>query len=178
MTITEQFMLDQLERADGILTKCLANPTTRWYSTLIDDAFPNVERIWVRMDNGYLAVIHRILPVPKGAEPLYYWHRRPTGFLVMDGSYRTGIGNGPPGESPPPIVRETICYPGERRTMIQPNDWHWVKPVRHSVISVNVVGPAHPGIPERATRHSLFALPPDRLARLVQDSRLLYGVFG
>ncbi len=176
MTITEHFMLEQLELADNTIEHCLSDPTTQWFSMLVDDVLPNVERIWVRMEGGHLAVVHRILPVPKGTTPLLHRHRRPTGFLLKDGAYWEGRGIGTPDGLPPSVVERHLCLPGERRVMIRPDAWHWVCPVRHSVMSVNVFGHGHPGVPERTTFQELSALPPDRFARLVRDARMIYGM--
>lgn len=176
MPNTEQFMLDQLERADGIIERCLADPNTRWFSMLVDDVFPNIERMWVRMDDGFLAVVHRILPVPKNEQPLLHWHRRPIEFLLKDGAYWEGRAVGAPGGPPPPVTSEHLCSPGEQRVMIHPNEWHWVRPRKYSVISINVFGRAHPNVPERKTLRELSVLPPDRLARLIIDTQFLYGI--
>lgn len=178
MTITEDFLLAQLRAADDVIEQCLSDPKTQWHSMLVDDVLPNLERIWVRMDNGMLAVVHRILPVPTGEEPLLHWHRRPMGFLLKDGAYWEGRAFGTPGGPPPPVIEQRLCLPGTLRAMVDPNEWHWIRPERHSVLSVNVFGPAYHGVPERPTPKGIGTLPNNRLARLIADTRTIYGMTG
>ena len=177
MHVTERRMLEAVDFArDHWLEAVLADHTTRWHSFLMDDEQPVVERIWTQMDDEFRVAIHRILPVPAGSAPLFHWHRWPAGFFLLDGSYRTGIGHGPPGDLPPEVTRILECHAGDRRVMIDPNEWHWVSPLRHSVISIMVFGRPYPGVPERVAKRPTLALPRPRIENLLWTTRQLYGM--
>ena len=176
MTITDQLLFEKLTAADEFVRKRLTDPRARWLSMLVDGAYPNIERMWVLTEDGFRAVVHRILPVPEGQTPLIHWHTRPMAFLLLDGSYREGRGTGTPDGSPPVTLEERIRSPGDRHAMASPHEWHWVRPVRHSVLTVCVFGLPFRGMQERQTPMIHSPLPPDRLARLIADTRTIYGL--
>lgn len=168
-------MLEYLEFADNYLEGCLGDPATRWLSHLVNDSFPHIERLCAPMDDGFWAVIERILPVPRGAEPRLHWHSRPVGFLLRDGAYWEGMARGTPNGTPP-ITSQVLRLAGQRRTMVHPDECHWVRPERHAVLGINVVG--RPFVRPMAVvpTEARPALSPERLNQLIRDARTSYGM--
>jgi len=173
--MTENSILEQLDRADEFIGECLADRGYSWSSMLSDHSYPHIERLWTRFDD-MIAVVHRILPIPKKETPLLHWHRRPMGFLLKDGAYWEDQGFAPPGGPPPCNLNRRLCLPGERRAMVRSDAWHLVRPKRHSVMSVCVFGPVYPGVPALETTRDFSRLSPERFERLLAAARTNYGI--
>ncbi len=176
MTVSAAEMLDALSLAEAWVEEALVDRSTPWNSLHVNDEFPHVRRLWTSMTDEYRVALHRIEPIPEGQRPLFHWHRWPAAFLLLDGAYDTGVGHGPPGGTPPNIELISRCHAGERRAMVDPNEWHWIRPTRHAVTTIMVFGKQYPGVRERKATRELSALPLLERNRMLQDMQRLFGI--
>lgn len=174
--ITEKEMISRLKLAEIAIEEGLADPMTRWNSFFVGTELPHVEWIWVEMDDGFLALVNRILPIPNGMTSFFHNHRRPNAFIIRDGVCKSEIGHGRPDGPPPPVTETAIYLPGEPHVIVSPGTWHSLTPTRRPVISVNAIGPVYrDAVPLASTRHHP-PLPPDRTQQLLAEARILHGI--
>lgn len=131
-------MLDVLSRVEEDLPQLLRNKAP-WTSVFINYHPPIVERLWLPYEAGqYRIYLHRIHPCEQG-EALFHPHPWPSAIYMLEGSYEMGIGYGA-GDTPPPEAAKLILKKGSRYEMLDPDGWHYVRPLDEPSLSLMVTG--------------------------------------
>lgn len=138
-----------------------------WGSLDVDYEPPRVERAWRDLDNGLRLYLHRIHPCERA---LYHPHPWPSSVKILSGSYEMGIGYGH-GVDPPPRAATVILGAGASYEMLDPDGWHYVRPIGGPSLSVMITGAPwsrrHPG--EKKPKKGLRPLETEALRQLVRD---------
>jgi hypothetical protein len=130
-------MLDVLDQLEEELPRLLADGAG-WNSLDINYHPPRVERLWRSWRDGYRVALHCIQPCSIEAA-LFHPHLWPSAMRVCDGLYEMGVGYGA-GAVPPPIAARLIARGDLRYEMIDPDAWHYVRPIGRPVRTVMVTG--------------------------------------
>jgi hypothetical protein len=129
-------MLDILHAVESVLPELLPEKNA-WHSLYIDYHLPFVERLW-RDWFEYRIYLHRIHPCAPG-KALVHAHPWPSAIRVLKGSYEMGVGYGP-GLQAPPIATRLILGPDSEYEMVDPDGWHYVRPLGTPSYSLMVTG--------------------------------------
>jgi len=108
-----------------------------WNSLHITYEPPEVLRLW-RSWGDYRIFLHEILPPFPRRKALYHPHPWPSIVLLLDGSYRMGVGYGPGLEEPPQTMTVRVSA-GDWYEMADRDGWHIVEPEETS-FSIMVTG--------------------------------------
>jgi hypothetical protein len=127
-------MLEALIESAQALPTLLETPGI-WKSLYIDYHPPFVERAYCDFKNWRIN-LHRIHPVPDagsegGSESqvaLYHPHPWPSAMLIVGGAYEMRTGYGSPTGEPPPMGGRILLTEGAMYEMVDPREWHYVKP--------------------------------------------------
>ncbi len=130
-------MLPILEQAEKELPALLMVPED-WRSLHINDEKPYVQRLWMPYGEGRL-MLHFILPC-KPREALFHPHPWPSAMRIVWGEYETAYGHGPPDGPRPAMGEKKILRAGDCYEMVNPEAWHYVRPIDVPVVSVMVTG--------------------------------------
>jgi hypothetical protein len=163
-------MLPVLEQAERELPALLLSGGD-WQSLLVVDEQPHVERLWMPYGDGRL-LLHVIHPCGPG-ESLYHPHPWASAMRIVEGWYETAYGHGPPDGAPPPKGEPRVVGRGHRYEMVNPEAWHYVRPVGGPAVTVMVTGKPW-GAPGNRKGRDLGALPPERVAQLLALFRSHY----
>jgi hypothetical protein len=111
-----------------------------WNSLRVDYNHPYVDRLWRQFDQEHRVLLHRIHPC-ETEQALLHPHPWPSAMRVLGpGSYETGIGYGDPtGEAPPIAAKFRLKNLGSYE-MVDPNTWHYVRPIQTPVYTVMTIG--------------------------------------
>lgn len=140
-------MLDKLSEAAKALPRLLRDPD-EWNSLKVDYEHPNVDRIWRQLDADHRILLHKIYPCA-AEEALLHPHPWPSTVCVVNNSigrdicYETGIGYGDPLGDPPPIAAKFLLTAATSYEMVNPNGWHYVRPIDRHVYTLMVIGPLY-----------------------------------
>ena len=115
----------------------LRDANTPWTSIRLDHQQPVLERCYTQYGDLRLGV-HRIHPCETA---MYHPHPWPSAVYLLDGEYEMAIGHGE-GSKPPPEAMRTVVTPGSRYEMLDPNGWHYVRPLVRPTLSIMLNGPA------------------------------------
>lgn len=107
-----------------------------WNSKYIDYEPPTVERLWRDVGGGYRLFLHRIYPCE---EPYFHPHPWPSAIRILSGQYEMGVGFGS-GVVSPRCAARMILSTGDSYEMIDPDGWHWVRPLERPTLSLMVTG--------------------------------------
>lgn len=107
-----------------------------WISLDVDYDSPRVERVWRQYEDLRIC-LHRIHKPTH--EPLFHSHPWPSSMRILQGSYEMGIGYSYNGERPKVAVT-TILSEGSSYEMVDPNSWHYVKPLSDVTYSIMISG--------------------------------------
>ena len=129
-------MLEALRRS-GLILPQLLKDEHRWKSVFVDYHHPYVERVWCDWE-GYRVYLHRIHPCSSG-EALFHPHPWPSAMKVESGRYEMCWGLATSSAEPPITVRR-ILAPGSEYEMIDPYEWHSVRPLDGPSISRMITG--------------------------------------
>lgn len=165
-------MFPALEQAERELPSLLL-ASSDWQSLLVDDEKPSVERLWMPYGEGRL-MLHVIHPCAPG-EPLYHPHPWPSAMRIVDGWYETAYGHGPPDGPPPPMGERKALGAGSRYEMVNPEAWHYVRPLGGPAATVMVTGKPWGASGNRKGR-GLGPLSPARIDALLDLFRGAYPV--
>lgn len=121
-----------------------------WNSLFVDDEFPHVERVWMPYGEGRI-FLHRIHPCEEG-QALYHPHPWPSAVRVLYGWYETAYGHGP-GPEPPPMGWAKVVGAGDRYEMVNPEAWHYVRPLGGPAVTLMVAGKPWSKPPHRKGRN-------------------------
>ena len=108
-----------------------------WNSMYINYHPPVVERLW-RQIGDYRVYLHRIHPCSK-EQALVHPHPWPSAIRVLKGCYEMGIGYGK-GMDEPPIACKMIIEASFVYEMVEPDGWHYVRPIDEPSYSLMVTG--------------------------------------
>lgn len=165
-------MLATLAAAEAELPALLEDAAA-WNSLHIDYHPPVVERMW-RPWRDVRVSLHRIHPCAPG-EALLHPHPWPSAILVVSGTYEMGVTYGA-GTLAPPLASKVVLAPGSRYEMIDPDGWHYVRPLGAPSLSLMVTGKpwsrAMPVEPEQP----LVAMRDDARASLLAAFRAAFSV--
>lgn len=106
-----------------------------WRTLDVNYEPPRVERLWYQQDE-YRVYLHRIHPC---TEALFHPHPWPSAVRILSGCYEMGVGYGA-GTEPPPEAASVVLFPGSYYEMVDPNGWHYVRPIQNPSISIMVTG--------------------------------------
>ncbi len=129
-------LIRMLGRAGKALQE-LFDDEAGWQSLDVDYEPPRVERLWRPYESDHRLYLHRIHPCEQA---LFHPHPWPSAILLLSGRYEMGIGYGA-GNTPPPIAATTILAPGTMYEMLDPDGWHYVRPLGGPSLSLMVTGP-------------------------------------
>jgi tellurite resistance-related uncharacterized protein len=107
-----------------------------WQSLDVDYDSPRVERVW-RQHGDFRICLHRIHNT--STDTLFHNHPWPSVMRILEGSYEMGIGYSANGEKPV-IAATTILSEGSSYEMLDPNSWHYVKPISDVTYSIMISG--------------------------------------
>ncbi len=130
-------MLPVLEQAERELPALLL-VREDWQSLYITDEQPLVERLWMPYGEGRL-LLHVIHSCPPGRS-LFHPHPWGSAMHILEGYYETAYGHGPPDGPPPARGKPKVLGAGDRYEMVNPNAWHYVRPLGESAVTVMVTG--------------------------------------
>lgn len=129
-------MLTALKGFEKELPKLLKN-VSDWNSLKVDYSLPIVERLW-REWMGFRIFLHKIHPCDFSTS-LYHTHNWPSAMKVVSGRYEMGVGYGE-NNTPPPIASTLVLNTGSTYEMIEPNAWHYVRPLDDFAYSIMITG--------------------------------------
>jgi hypothetical protein len=163
-------MLNILHDAERELPDLLATPAG-WRSLKVDYHPPFVDRVW-REWRGHRLQLHRIHPCAPG-DALFHPHPWPSAMRIHAGTYEMGVGWGA-GESPPPIAARLIASGPMEYEMVDPDAWHYVRPIGGVAMSVMVSGAPWARWSPRSDK-SLVELAADEVLALLAFFRPIYS---
>lgn len=131
------FMLHVLGRAEAAVPALLEADADSWHTLDVDYEPPRVERLWRDFEKDYRIYLHRIHPCDKA---LFHPHPWASAIKVLSGKYVMGVGytldNVPPTEAATIVLAAGSYY-----EMIDPDGWHYVRPIGGPSLSIMVTGP-------------------------------------
>jgi len=128
-------LLDAMHQIEAKLP-ILLTAARVWNSLDVNYEPPHVERLWHQYDDNYRLYLHRIHPCN---EALFHPHPWPSAVHILSGSYEMGIGYGE-GSKQPPVAATLTLRGGSEYEMIEPNGWHYVRPLAGPSLSIMVTG--------------------------------------
>jgi hypothetical protein len=129
-------MLEVLHQVETLLPQILKDES-RWKSVFVNYHPPFVERLWTDWGN-YRIYLHLIYPC-NDTEALFHPHPWPSAMKIINGRYEMWVGHGE-GMKPPLVTEIRILCAGDEYEMIDPNDWHSVRPLEEPSLSLMVTG--------------------------------------
>lgn len=161
-------MLEALAAAERRLPDLLLRADAEWESLDVDYEPPRVERLWRFLEDGCRLYLHRIHPCERA---LFHPHPWPSAIKVLSGTYEMGLGSSSTAEDPTEAATLMLTA-GSSYEMIEPNGWHYVRPIGGPSLSLMITGapwaPKHPGL-KGPKEKSLEPLAPDVRAKLLDD---------
>jgi|SRR5271166_217534 len=119
----------------------LLNDVTLWQTLDVDYEPPHVERLFTQFEDDYRLFLHVIYPCEKA---LFHPHPWPSAVKVLKGGiYEMGVGFGQGSYTPLEILTLEL-RDGSAYEMIDPDAWHYVRPVHVPSMSIMVTGPKWP----------------------------------
>jgi hypothetical protein len=115
--------------------------------------------------------LHRIHPCDEGSA-LFHPHPWPSAIRILSGRYETGVGYGA-GDTPPPVAWKGVLEAGSYYEMVEPDGWHWVRPVGGPSLSLMVTGAPWTRTAPRSSE-PLAPLAPEAAEALRRDVRNFY----
>lgn len=157
-------ILDQLEDAKRELPELLMNEE-QWGDVDVHYHPPRVERLWTPYRDGRV-FLHEIHPcVPDAA--LMHPHPWPSAMYLIDGEYEMGYARSDPDGPRPTNYERRVVRAGETYVMPDPDEWHYVAPIRDAVRSVMFIGTPYPRTtPKKHVMHGLSRIEHDRRREL------------
>lgn len=114
----------------------LLKMTDRWSTLDIDYESPRVERVF--MQHGDLRIcLHRIHATEE--KVLFHNHPWPCVMRVLDGVYEMGVGYSSDGKMPD-VAATFFLSAGSCYEMVDPNCWHYVRPITPVSYSLMISG--------------------------------------
>jgi len=126
-------MLNLLHEAERELPALLVDGG--WQSLKVDYHPPFVDRVWRPWRDCRLS-LHRIHPCD---EALFHPHPWPSAMRIHQGTYEMGVGWGR-GETAPPMAARIIASGPMEYEMVDPDAWHYVRPIGGPAMTVMLSG--------------------------------------
>lgn len=168
-------MLEILYEAEHKLPFIFTRDYWTWHSLLIDYQLPVVRRVWSDFC-GHRLYLHEIEPCAV-EDALMHPHPWPSAIKVLEGSYEMGVGYGK-GQEVPPVAARMRLAPGSEYEMIEPDGWHYVRPIVTTSLSIMVTGEpwdrpfdVQPKRPLRELAHSEVGRILDEFRRIYNETR-------
>ncbi|MBP6912942.1 MAG: hypothetical protein KBB86_03345 [Candidatus Pacebacteria bacterium] len=131
-------MLEVLHQIESELPRLLEIDMNKyWHSLLVNYHPPMVERLWYDW-NEFRICLH-VIHACTTDEALFHTHPWPSAMRIVHGSYEMGIGYGT-GETEPPIAAKVMLGPGCEYEMVEPDGWHYVRPLTETTATLMVTG--------------------------------------
>jgi hypothetical protein len=130
-------MLDVLKAAEQILPKLLTQPTI-WQGLYVNYHHPYVERLWTQWGENRIS-LHKIYPCEREAA-LFHPHPWPQAAKILQGGYEMGVGYTKNSDDTPPLATRLFLTEGSAYEMVDPNGWHYVRPLTQPSFSLMVTG--------------------------------------
>lgn len=130
-------MLDLLTAAENILPSLL-HQKNLWQGLYVDYHHPYVERLWTQWGENRIS-LHKIYPCERAAA-LFHPHPWPQAAKILRGGYEMGIGYSQAHKNEPPLATRLFINEGSSYEMIDPNSWHYVRPIDEPSFSLMVTG--------------------------------------
>jgi hypothetical protein len=163
------FMLMKLHEVEEELPEMLRDISS-WNSLLVDYDLPVVERLWKQWGD-FRIYLHRIHPC-EPSKSLFHTHTWPAGVRILEGTYEMGVGYGV-GDSIPPVAARMIMGGHSEYEMIDPDGWHYVRPIGGPTVSLMITGkPWDRNSPKSS--YPLRALSEDKKEEIVQIFKEYY----
>ncbi len=156
-------MLNVLHEIEKALPSLLSEEGA-WQSVYVDYHPPFVERVWRQVGQNRV-YLHRIHPCKK-SEALFHPHPWPSAMRIVEGEYEMSVGYGK-GDEAPPVAATIIMASGSSYEMVDPDGWHYVRPLGKPTLSLMVTGAPWERTAPKSTR-PLQPLPLDRIAELMK----------
>ena len=128
--------INLLEKIEKVLPSLLDKPEL-WKSLFVNYEHPYVERLWTEFEDFRIS-LHAIHPCTR-EEVLYHPHPWPSGMKILKGRYEMGVGYGK-GEEYPSIACTIVLNEGDEYEMIDPDGWHYVRPLENLTYTLMVTG--------------------------------------
>jgi hypothetical protein len=167
-------MLEKLEFVEKNLSDLLSEKERgRWKTLFIDYEKPWVERVWCQFEEMRVN-LHRIHPCADG-EALFHPHPWPSAMKILAGKYEMAIGYGERGlDNPPKIAAKLEMGENTQYEMVEPNAWHYVRPINRPVMSLMVTGtPWNRGSTKRSK--TLVGLESNKIKDIFSFFQAFYG---
>ncbi|MDB5258936.1 MAG: hypothetical protein JWO73_144 [Candidatus Taylorbacteria bacterium] len=129
-------MLEVLFQIEKRLPELMADRQA-WQSVFVDYHAPFVERLW-RQVGEHRIFLHRIHPCER-SEALFHPHPWPSAMRIVRGTYEMAVGYGK-GMEPPPIASTLVMSEGSAYEMVDPDGWHYVRPLGGATLSFMITG--------------------------------------
>lgn len=169
MTPSADLYFQKLADLERKLPTLLTYPE-RWNSLDVDYEPPRVERLWMDLDDGFRAYLHRIHPCDKA---LFHPHPWPSAIKIVSGTYEMGVGYSA-GHAPPEEATRVRLSAGSSYVMVERDGWHYVRPLgSEPSLSIMVTGPKWDRWSPKPP-FTLHALAPDAAGKLLADFKLRY----
>ena len=161
--------MEVLKKLEKQLPEMLKD-SSRWNSLLIDYHPPFVERLWCSWEE-YRVYLHRINEC-KSSEALFHPHPWPSAMRIVAGTYEMGVGYAT-GDLAPPVAAKLVMPAGTSYEMVEPDGWHYVRPLTDVTLSVMVTGKIWSRQSPKSTTQ-LQPLDPKVVTELLQRFRCYY----
>lgn len=130
-------MLEVLHDVETKLFELLKNPE-QWQSLMINYHPPIVRRVWMQLPGDIRVYLHQIDPC-EAEDALMHPHPWPSAIKLRSGMQEVGVGYGK-GNDVPPLAARMILATGSEYEMIDPDGWHYVRPLEKPSFSLMVTG--------------------------------------
>lgn len=159
----EKIIYDRLEKIRVKHPYEISYGEIAYKSMYIDYHPPVVERIWFQEGDlrVYLHKIHKC--ENESVEALFHLHPWKSAVRIIEGGYEMGIGHSKTNETPV-VDCKLFLTNGCAYEMIEPDGWHYVKPLQNYSYSLMVTG-------ERNTRQ--MPVEPDKKFRELTVNEIL-----
>lgn len=135
--LSQGSMIERLHGVRDALPDLLKRPE-EWRTLDIDHCIPRVERIFRKCGDLWIA-LHCIHPCNRD-DALLHPHPWPSAMWIAGGgAYEMGVGYGA-GRAMPPIAATIVLKPGSEYEMVDPDGWHYVRPIGSPSFSLMVTG--------------------------------------
>ena len=129
-------MIEILKEVEQNLVDLLLN--NKLYSMYIDYHKPYVERIFFYYKE-YKVYLHRIHNCEDSNQALFHPHPWESAIKIIKGKYEMGIGHSETSIIPK-IDCKLILKKGTIYEMLEPDGWHYVRPISKTSVSLMVTG--------------------------------------
>ena len=153
-------LLDALHAAERIWPHLLETWPERWTTLDVDYEPPRVERIWCQV-GAHRVQLHRIHPCDRA---LFHPHPWPSAVKVLSGRCEMGLGHSADLLDPPEVAT-CILSAGSEYEMLDPDGWHYVRPLGRPSLSIMVTAAPWP------LRHPAEKRPQKKLEPLSEDDK-------